>query len=383
MRLAKFLAHAGVASRRGAERLVAEGRVTVGREVVTDPARDVDEHSGVALDGRALDAEPREVWLLNKPAGVVSTARDTHGRPTVVDLVDSGRRLYPVGRLDADTTGLILLTNDGELAELLTHPRHEVEKIYRARVEPPDVSERSLRSLREGVELEEERTAPARVRPVSPGVLEIAIHEGRKRQVRRMCEAVGHRVAALERIGFGPLRLGGLLPGGSQRLTLAEIERLRRAASYGRSGPHRGESVQPAKADDKGPRRPLTQSPAVQLRALRGAITVERNDADAILDATEELVSELMLRNGLQVQQLVSCIFTCTADLDAAFPAEAARRLGLSAVPLLCAQEISVPGSLPRVIRLLMHCHAEPEAELRHVYLREAVTLRRDLEGAQ
>jgi len=121
----------------------------------------------------------------------------------------------------------------------------------------------------------------------------------------------------------------------------------------------------------------------VQLRALRGAITVERNDADAILDATEELVRELMERNGLQAEQLVSCIFTCTDDLDAAFPAEAARRLGLSAVPLLCAREIAVPGSLPRVIRLMVHCRLAPEAEARHVYLREAAALRRDLEGAQ
>jgi chorismate mutase len=121
----------------------------------------------------------------------------------------------------------------------------------------------------------------------------------------------------------------------------------------------------------------------VQLRALRGAITVERNEADAILAATEELVRELMQRNDLAPEQLVSCIFTCTDDLDAAFPAEAARRLGLSAVPLLCAREISVPGSLPRVIRVMVHCHAEPGAAARHVYLREAAVLRRDLEGAQ
>jgi chorismate mutase len=119
------------------------------------------------------------------------------------------------------------------------------------------------------------------------------------------------------------------------------------------------------------------------MRALRGAITVEQNEPDAILDATEELVRELMRRNGLEPEHVVSCIFTCTDDLDAAFPAEAARRLGLSAVPLLCAREIAVPGSLPRVIRLMVHCHAEPEAEPRHVYLREAAALRRDLEGAQ
>src|SRR5918996_2333219 len=136
VRLVKYLAHAGVASRRAAERLIAEGRVTVGGEVLTDPARDVDETSAVAVDGRAVAPEPREVHALNKPAGVVSTARDTHGRPTVVGLVRSRRRLYPVGRLDADSTGLILLTNDGELADLLTHPRYGLEKVYRARVRP-------------------------------------------------------------------------------------------------------------------------------------------------------------------------------------------------------------------------------------------------------
>src|SRR5215210_6955888 len=151
MRLAKFLAHAGVASRRAAEAIVADGRVTVGGEVVTDPARDVDETSGVALDGRPLSAEPHEVHALNKPAGVVSTARDTHGRPTVVQLVRSRSRLYPVGRLDADTTGLILLTNDGELADRLTHPRYGVKKVYRARIQPARVSPRALQALRDGV----------------------------------------------------------------------------------------------------------------------------------------------------------------------------------------------------------------------------------------
>jgi 23S rRNA pseudouridine2605 synthase len=230
MRLAKFLAHAGVASRRAAERLIAEGHVTVGGETVTDPARDVDEASGVAVDGRGVSPEPREVYALNKPAGVVSTARDTHGRRTVVELVRSRRRLYPVGRLDADTTGLILLTNDGELAERLTHPRYGVERVYRAKVRPPRVSPRALAALREGVELEDGVTAPARVRRVSPGLLEIAIREGRKRQVRRMCEAVGHRVVELERVAFGPLGLRGLEPGKSRRLKEAEVERLRRAA---------------------------------------------------------------------------------------------------------------------------------------------------------
>ena len=230
MRLGKFLAHSGVASRRAAEGIVADGRVTVDGELVTDPARDVGESNHVALDGRRIEAEPHEVHALNKPAGVVSTARDTHGRPTVVQLVRSRRRLYPVGRLDAETTGLILLTNDGELAERLTHPRYGVKKVYRARIQPGRLSPRALRALKEGVELEDGRTAPAQVRHPSTGLVELTIREGKKRQVRRMLEAVGHRVVELERVAFGPLGLRGLEPGKSRRLTKAEVERLRRVA---------------------------------------------------------------------------------------------------------------------------------------------------------
>ena len=231
MRLAKFLAHSGVASRRAAERLIAEGRVTVGGERADDPARDVDETSDVRFDGERVGPEPHVVYALNKPEGVVSTAHDPQGRPTVTSCVPSERRLYPVGRLDADTTGLILLTNDGELANRLTHPRYEVPKTYLARVEPPRVSERALRSLREGVELDDGTTAPARARMVRPGLLEVVISEGRKRQVRRMVEAVGHRVVALERVAFGPLRLGDLGEGRHRRLSAAEVERLRGAAT--------------------------------------------------------------------------------------------------------------------------------------------------------
>ncbi|HEV2074858.1 MAG TPA: pseudouridine synthase, partial [Thermoleophilaceae bacterium] len=175
-----------MASRRSAERLIAAGRVAVGGQVVTDPARDVDETSAVTVDGRPAAPEAHEVWVLNKPAGVVSTARDTHGRRAVTDLVASERRLYPVGRLDAGTTGLILLTNDGALAERLTHPRYGVEKAYRARLSPALVGEEALRALRRGVELEDGPTAPARVRPLGEGVVEVVLIEGRKRQVRRM-----------------------------------------------------------------------------------------------------------------------------------------------------------------------------------------------------
>ena len=228
MRLAKYLAHAGVASRRAAEEIVRAGRVTVAGEFVLDPARDVDDSSAVALDGRLLTgAEAAVVYAVNKPVGVLSTAKDTHGRPTVVELVPNEKaRLYPVGRLDADTSGLILLTNDGELAHRLTHPSFEVQKTYRASVRGAPVGEPALRRLRAGVRLEDGMTAPARVRQLEHGVLELTIHEGRNRQVRRMCEAVGHRVVALERVALGPLRLGRLPSGGHRRLEQAEVKSL-------------------------------------------------------------------------------------------------------------------------------------------------------------
>jgi 23S rRNA pseudouridine2605 synthase len=230
VRLAKYLAHSGVASRRAAEELIRAGRVTVADTVVTDPARDVDESSGVLVDGESVAPESLEVHVLNKPKGVVSAARDTHGRRTVTELVPSGRRLYPVGRLDAETTGLILLTNDGELANRLTHPRYEVPRTYLARVQGP-VPEHALRHLREGVEIDDGLTAPAKVRQIEKGAIELTIHEGRKRQVRRMFDAIGHPVTELTRIAFGPLRLKDLAPGQHRRLTAAEVERLRESAA--------------------------------------------------------------------------------------------------------------------------------------------------------
>jgi 23S rRNA pseudouridine2605 synthase len=237
MRLAKHLAHAGVASRRAAEALIAAGRVRVDGELVLDPARDVDDGNRVQVDGKLLAGpEQRVVYAVHKPLGVLSTVRDTHGRPTVVELVASERRrLYPVGRLDADSSGLILLTNDGALAQRLTHPRYEVPKTYRVRLAGGPVSERALRALRAGVRLDDGPAAPARVRrlPADPGSagerLELTIGEGRNRQVRRMCEAVGHPVLALRRVAFGPLRLGDLPPGAHRRLDEAELRELRRA----------------------------------------------------------------------------------------------------------------------------------------------------------
>ena len=228
MRLAKYIASAGVASRRACEPIIRAGRVTVDGLTITDPAQDVSDENRVAVDGRAVSpvAPERVVYALNKPAGVVSTARDPQGRPTVVTMVPQIERLYPVGRLDIDTTGLILLTNQGELAHRLTHPSFEVEKTYRAVVGGPALEERALRALRDGVGLEEGRTVPAKVRRVSADTLEIIIHEGRKRQVKRMCEAVGHPVRRLERIAFGPVELGDLRQGRWRKLTGAELERL-------------------------------------------------------------------------------------------------------------------------------------------------------------
>ena len=225
MRLAKYLAHAGVASRRSAERLIAEGHVRVGGETVTDPARDVGEGSEVEVDGRPVAPEGREVWAVNKPAGVVSTAREPGRRRAVTELVDSRLRLYPVGRLDVDSTGLILLTNDGELANRLTHPRYGVPKTYRVRLERPP-SDRDLERLRGGVRLEDGKTAPAEVIRVGEREIEITIREGRKRQVRRMAEAIGNRASALTRVRIGSLELGGLRRGEARRLEQREVAAL-------------------------------------------------------------------------------------------------------------------------------------------------------------
>jgi 23S rRNA pseudouridine2605 synthase len=225
VRLAKYLAHCGVASRRRAEELIAAGRVSVGGQTVTDPAREVDESSAVEADGRPVTPEPREVWMVNKPAGVTSTAREPGRRRAVVELVVSRRRLYPVGRLDADSTGLILLTNDGELANRLTHPRYGVAKTYRVRlVRPP--SDDDLERLRRGVTLEDGPTAPAEVERRGEREIEVTIREGRKRQVRRMAEAAGNEVEALKRIRIGSLELGELRQGDARRLEEGEVAAL-------------------------------------------------------------------------------------------------------------------------------------------------------------
>jgi 23S rRNA pseudouridine2605 synthase len=232
VRLAKYIAHCGVASRRHAERLVTSGRVHVDGRRVVDPALDVGDRNDVRVDGRPIGRERHEYYLVNKPVGVVSTAHDPEGRRKVTDLVPSAARLYPVGRLDADTSGLILVTNDGELANRLMHPSFEVGKTYRARVQGA-VAEAVLERLRSGVMLEDGPTAPASAsvldRRGRDTVLELTIHEGRKRQLRRMCEAVGNPVIELERTRFGPLELGALSRGDFRPLDPEEVELLRRS----------------------------------------------------------------------------------------------------------------------------------------------------------
>jgi pseudouridine synthase len=229
VRLNAYLARAGVASRRGSEELIRAGRVRVNGEVA-GLATFVEAGDRVELDGTELAPEPLAYVLLHKPEGVVTTARDPHGRPTVVGLVGHAQRVVPVGRLDVDTTGVLVLTNDGPLAHRLAHPRYEVDKVYEAEVEgEPD--DDALRRLAEGVELDDGRTAPAGVRRLGPSSLELTLHEGRKHQVKRMCEAVGHPVTRLHRREYAGLTVDGLAPGEWRDLTDAEVGALRAATA--------------------------------------------------------------------------------------------------------------------------------------------------------
>jgi 23S rRNA pseudouridine2605 synthase len=225
MRLNAYLARAGVASRRGAEELIRAGRVTVNGQVA-GLATFVDDRDDVRLDGSVLEPQELAYVLLHKPAGVVTTVRDPHGRRTVVDFVEHDLRLVPVGRLDADTTGALVLTNDGPLAHRLMHPRYEVEKVYEADV-VGDPSPKVLRILGEGIELEDGRTSPARARLLGPGRVELAIHEGRKHQVKRMLEAVGHPVRSLHRSRYAGLGVEGIEPGRWRALEADEIASLK------------------------------------------------------------------------------------------------------------------------------------------------------------
>jgi 23S rRNA pseudouridine2605 synthase len=237
MRLNAYLARAGIASRRGSDELIKAGRVRVNN---LPGQLNTYVHTGdrVEVDGKPVTAQSLRYVLLHKPAGTVTTASDPQGRPTVVQLVDGiPERIVPVGRLDADTTGALLLTNDGPLSHRLAHPRYGVEKVYEVEVEgEPD--DEVLRNLAEGVDLEEGRTAPARARLLAPSTIELVLHEGRKHQVKRMCEAVGHPVRRLHRSRYAGLALEGLQPGAWRELEPSEVEavRTRTAPPPGQAG---------------------------------------------------------------------------------------------------------------------------------------------------
>ena len=233
MRLQKFIAECGIASRRNAEKIIESGRVRVNGELVDfmgcviDPERDV-----VEIDGRVIKTETKKHYImLHKPKNYVTTVSDDLGRPTVMELVrDISARIYPVGRLDFDTTGLLIMTNDGDFANILTHPRHDVNKTYIARIDRP-LSEEELERLQRGIDLDGIKTAPAKAenikRPQKGYEVKITIHEGRNRQVRRMLDAVGVNVMSLKRISVGSLTLGNLPEGKWRRLSDAEINKLR------------------------------------------------------------------------------------------------------------------------------------------------------------
>ena len=226
MRLNAYLARAGVASRRGADELIKAGRVRV-NGLPGELGTFVGVADAVEVDGRPVEKQVLAYRLLHKPPGTVTTARDPQGRSTVVELIPPEPRIVPVGRLDADTTGALLLTNDGRLAHRLAHPRYEVDKVYAAEVEG-DPGPDALRRLAEGVDLDDGRTAAARARRVGPGRIDLTIHEGRKHQVKRMCAAVGHPVRRLHRSGYAGLDVSGLAPGEWRDLTREEVAALRR-----------------------------------------------------------------------------------------------------------------------------------------------------------
>ena len=240
IRLQKYLAEAGVASRRKCEELIAEGRVEVNNQVVTVPGTKINGGELIKVDGKVIRSEQRKVYiLLNKPVGYISTAKDQFSRKTVLDLVSTvSERIYPVGRLDYDTSGLLMLTNDGELANGLTHPKHELQKVYRVMISGK-LKEEDITSLQEGVDIEDYTTAPAAVKVVDAtkrdSIVEIAIHEGKNRQVRKMFETLGYPVLRLKRVAIGPLVIDGLEEGKWRYLRKKEIELLKKTIQPGRA----------------------------------------------------------------------------------------------------------------------------------------------------
>lgn len=235
IRLQKYLAEAGVASRRKCEELIALGRVEVNGQTVTVPGTKIDGSEVIKVDGREIKQEQKKVYiLLNKPVGYISTAKDQFSRKTVLDLVDTVKeRIYPVGRLDYDTSGLIMLTNDGELANRLTHPKHEIQKVYRVMISG-NLKEEDIKSFQDGIAIEEYTTAPAKVSVIETSkrdsIIEITIHEGKNRQIRKMFEALGYVVLRLKRVAIGSITIEGLEEGKWRYLSKKEIESLKKTA---------------------------------------------------------------------------------------------------------------------------------------------------------
>lgn len=232
MRLQKYLAHCGVASRRQAELIIAKSRVTVNDEIITDPALDVSDQDLIRVDGKLVKLSTTyKYYLLNKPLGVVSTASDEKGRLNVVDLIDSDKRLYPIGRLDMDTTGIILITNDGKLTQILTHPKYELSKTYIAKVKGRP-NKTSLNKLRNGLYIDGRKTKGAQVKILNSypneTLVEITIQEGRNRQIRKMFDAIDHPVTSLKRIKIGEIEIGGLMVGDYRELSKEELDYINR-----------------------------------------------------------------------------------------------------------------------------------------------------------
>lgn len=235
IRLQKYLAEAGVASRRKCEELIALGKVEVNGQVVTVPGTKIAGREVVKVDGREIRQEQKKVYiLLNKPVGYISTAKDQFSRKTVLDLVNTVKeRIYPVGRLDYDTSGLIILTNDGELANMLTHPKHEMQKVYRVMIDG-NLKEDDIKSFQAGIAIEDYKTAPAKVNVIETSkkdsIIEITIHEGRNRQIRKMFEMLGYVVLRLKRIAIGSISIEGLEEGKWRYLSKKEIDALKKTA---------------------------------------------------------------------------------------------------------------------------------------------------------
>lgn len=232
MRLQKFLAHAGIASRRAAEEIIKQGRVTLNGSKVTEMGTIVSDIDKITVDGKeiSLNKNQKTYIMLNKPVGYVSTAKDQFGRPTVLDLVkDLNVRLYPVGRLDYDTSGLIILTDDGDFTYQLTHPKHEIDKVYEALLKGVPTDD-EIKHFENGLKIEDYTTSPAKIEikkiEKAGALVHITIHEGKNRQVRKMCDAIGHTVISLKRISIGPIALDNLDEGKWKKISDAELKRL-------------------------------------------------------------------------------------------------------------------------------------------------------------